>query len=115
MKYRMTRANTHLTLAALSALTLTSTLHAAPQFTEVASQVGIAFQDESIPRTSVYNGTESMGNGVAWLDFDQDGYLDLFVPNARSFAEDPVNGGPSRLYRNTGPDSTGIYLSLANY
>lgn len=115
MKHCKARSCVNFTLAPLFALALSNAASAAPQFDEVAGQIGIGFQAESIPSTSPYRGTESMGNGVAWLDFDKDGYLDLFVPNARSYNEDPVNGGPSRLYRNTGPDAAGIYrFSLVN-
>ena len=47
---------------------------------------------------------ESTGNGVALLDFDGDGDLDLFLANGNTLegAERGAPGAPSRLYRNDG-------------
>jgi len=54
-----------------------------PVFTEVSVQSGIQLQAES----------NSMSGGIAWIDFNNDGNQDLFIPN---------QGGPNRLYRNEG-------------
>jgi hypothetical protein len=48
---------------------------------------------------------ESTGNGAAWLDYDADGDLDLFIANG-STLERQAKGEPgpgNRLYRNDGP------------
>jgi enediyne biosynthesis protein E4 len=48
---------------------------------------------------------ESTGNGAAWLDYDGDGDLDLFIVNG-STLERQAKGEPgpgNRLYRNDGP------------
>jgi hypothetical protein len=52
---------------------------------------------------------ESNGNGAAWLDYDGDGDLDLFLPNGAhvNYVDDGarlevVHDMPSKLYRNDG-------------
>ncbi len=46
--------------------------------------------------------TESLGAGAAWLDYDGDGVLDLYLANG-SAHDRPANGGePNRLYRGNG-------------
>ena len=69
------------------------------RFTNVARRAGL-----SAPL--VYGGAqgfdyivESMGTGVAFLDFDNDGWMDLFVPNGTRFGGAPPNT-TNRLYRN---------------
>jgi hypothetical protein len=42
---------------------------------------------------------ETTGGGVALLDYDDDGWLDVFLVNGARTGEDPL---PSRLYRNRG-------------
>src|SRR4030095_5832281 len=57
-------------------------------FTDVASRAGV---DDSVV---------SRGRGAAWGDYDNDGFLDLFVTNGEDgtqFVE-----GPQILYRNRG-------------
>lgn len=72
-------------LCMLIAFLAVSTLaHAVqPVFTEVSVASGIQFQAETNP----------MAGGIAWIDFNNDGNQDLFVPNA---------SGNNRLYRNEG-------------
>lgn len=42
---------------------------------------------------------ESMGTGVAFIDYDNDGWMDLFVPNGTRFGGAPA-GTTNRLYKN---------------
>jgi hypothetical protein len=51
------------------------------------------FQDVS-PANEPFCGTPIVGRGLAWLDFDGDGAVDLLVTAV---------GGPARLYRNVAP------------
>ena len=45
---------------------------------------------------------ESLGGGVAVVDVDADGWLDLFVPTGGGFEAKRIFGLPSRLLRNLG-------------
>jgi hypothetical protein len=96
-------------LAALAIAALTQVLASDthPQrgrldFVDVASAVGVD--------AVIYCGTkekrhilESGGSGVILFDFDADGWLDLYLPNAFSIDEENrVTRHPHVLYRNTG-------------
>ncbi len=69
------------------------------RFTDVAAQAGLT-------RPVVYGGLESkryiievVGCGVAFLDYDNDGWLDLFVLNGTRLEGAPA-GATNRLYKN---------------
>jgi hypothetical protein len=77
------------------------------RFDEVAKQAGIDFA-HSDGRSAMHYLPEVMGGGVAWLDFDQDGYLDLFFVQGGPFSPDSIRSSKlpsSRLYRNQGDGS----------
>ncbi|MCH7702863.1 MAG: VCBS repeat-containing protein, partial [Planctomycetes bacterium] len=59
-----------------------------PQFTDVAVQAGVAVGNPG-----------PLGVGVGWGDYNNDGYLDLLFSRT----------GDSRLWRNDGPDGSGIW------
>jgi enediyne biosynthesis protein E4 len=79
-------------------------------FTDIASQAGIRFRHQASHTSQKYL-IETMGSGVAWLDYDADGKLDLFFVNGAGLV-DPMPRGKApdktdprywnRLYRNTG-------------
>lgn len=46
--------------------------------------------------------TEHMGAGAAWLDYDGDGNLDLYVVNGSAYDRKPGQGEPNRLFRGDG-------------
>jgi enediyne biosynthesis protein E4 len=74
------------------------------RFKDVAAAVGIDFRHEDGATETQYS-PEVMGSGVAWLDYDRDGFLDVFFVQSGKFPPDPnaTPAGPtSRLYRNRG-------------
>ncbi|MFZ9880679.1 MAG: CRTAC1 family protein [Phycisphaerales bacterium] len=70
------------------------------RFTDVTSTSGIVCTTVSgaTPSRQVL---EVKGGGLALIDYDRDGDLDLFVPNGATLA-DPEQGPGARLYRNDG-------------
>jgi len=78
------------------------------RFTDVTASSGIAFRHESSPTREKYL-IETMGGGVAVLDYDNDGWLDVFFTNGAEL-KDPMPPGAeprktaprfsNRLYRN---------------
>jgi enediyne biosynthesis protein E4 len=79
-------------------------------FSEVAQQAGIRFRHQASHTSQKYM-IEPMAAGVAWLDFDSDGLLDLFFVNGAALDDPmpkgklPVKSDPqywNRLYRNRG-------------
>ena len=58
------------------------------QFTDVTQGVGIAFQHENSATSNKYL-IETMGGGVALLDYDNDGRLDVFFTNGAKI-DDPM-------------------------
>lgn len=83
-----------------------------PVFSDITTSAGIRFHHHA-SRTSQRYLIEPMGAGVAFLDFDGDGWLDLFFVNAAHLADPmpaeahPEKSAPrywNRLYRNTGDE-----------
>jgi len=75
----------------------------APRFVDIAAAAGITFLLHHSP-TSAKHQIETMAGGVAVLDYDRDGLIDLYFTNG---AESPSlrRSGPThwnRLYRNRG-------------
>src|SRR5919106_4258587 len=60
--------------------------HGQPGFADVASDVGLDFRHGAFRWDVSPDPVAAMGSGVCWLDYDGDGWLDLFVVN--SFAQD---------------------------
>ena len=81
-----------------------------PTFSEIAAKAGIRFRHHASRTTQKYL-IETMGAGVAWLDYDGDDRLDLFFVNGAAIKDTmPENGEPdkqpprywNRLYKNIG-------------
>jgi hypothetical protein len=75
-------------------------------FQEVTRQIGIDFV-HTIGDNELDNIVESIGGGAAFLDYDQDGFIDLYVCNGRwidgfSKGEKSKTRTGNRLYRNMG-------------
>lgn len=76
------------------------------RFVNVADEAGVDFQHGAFRWELSGDPVAMMGSGVCWLDYDRDGWLDLFIVN--SYAESEAgkwqaNGGLPRtaLFRNT--------------
>jgi len=70
-------------------------------FVDVAEQAGLSFQHISGSAEKNYI-LETIGSGVAWIDYDRDGWPDLFAVNGGTW-EELVRGVPSTgnaLFRN---------------
>jgi len=80
-------------------------LGAAPRpirFVDVAKSAGITFRHENAASNQKYL-IETMGAGCAWIDYDQNGLLDLYLVNsAATQAFKPAASLRGALYRNNG-------------
>ena len=75
---------------------------ASVRFTDIRKSAGITFVEDSTTTEEKYY-LETMGTGVAWLDYDQDGLMDLyFVQTGATDAYKPAKPLHSALYRNNG-------------
>ena len=74
----------------------------AVHYTDVREKAKITFQQDSTQTEEKYY-LETMGTGVAWLDYDQDGLMDLyFVQSAATDIYKPPHPLRSALYHNNG-------------
>ncbi len=73
-----------------------------PRFQEIASRAGVRFAyfNDAVPGR--YYFPEILGGGAGWLDYDRDGWLDLYVMTGCPLAgPQPANGRyKNRLYHN---------------
>ena len=104
------RAHGYLVFAVRGAPTAAtvSPVRASFTLTDVAATVGLDFRHGAFRYTlpgEFHDETAMMGGGVCWLDYDNDGWLDLYVVNG--YAETDTAGyraegalPKSRLYRN---------------
>lgn len=75
------------------------------RFVDVGAASGITFKHDNAASKEKYL-IETMGSGAAWIDFDGDGYLDLYLVNsAATKAYHPSTPLRSVLYRNNGDGS----------
>ena len=78
---------------------------AAGYFEDVTPGCGIDFAYRNGDEAGLATILESLGGGVALLDYDGDGRLDIFFPGGGHFAgrdKKDVRGHPCKLYRNLG-------------
>jgi enediyne biosynthesis protein E4 len=72
------------------------------RYADVREAAKITFQQDSTQTDEKYY-LETMGTGVAWIDYDQDGLIDLyFVQSAATDIYKPPHPLRSALYRNNG-------------
>ena len=69
------------------------------RFTDVAAHAGLRAPIIYGPPDRMDYILESMGCGVAFLDYDNDGWLDIFLLSG-THREGPVEGATNRLYKN---------------
>jgi enediyne biosynthesis protein E4 len=71
-------------------------------YVDVAAASGITFQHDNAASAEKYL-IETMGSGCGWIDYDQNGLLDLFLVNgAATRLYTPKHHLQSALYRNNG-------------
>jgi hypothetical protein len=92
-------------LASPSALATAKKGFAGVRLTDVASRVGLDFRQGSFRFGVTQDVPAMMGGGICWLDYDGDGWLDLFVVNSYGGGDIgayDANGGLPRtaLFRN---------------
>lgn len=74
-------------------------------FLDVTKQSGVAFTYRNGQEAEQYAILESLGGGVALLDYDADGLLDIFLPGGGYFDgadKKTIKGHPCKLYKNLG-------------
>ena len=74
---------------------------------DVAGKAGLDFRQDDFRFGTTYDVHSMMGGGLCWIDYNNDGKLDLFVVNSYSDGDVPqwnANGGLPRstLYENVG-------------
>src|SRR5262249_33839812 len=80
-------------------------------FREVTAEVGGNFAYRNGEEADPYAIMELVGGGLAALDFDGDGRLDLFVAGGGYYDQKQIKGHPCKLYRNVpGPGGVGFRL-----
>jgi enediyne biosynthesis protein E4 len=72
-----------------------------PDFHDVAQAVGLDFVHVHGARGD-YHYPETFGSGACWLDYDADGWLDLYLVNGGDLTTSPSPAGSNELWRNTG-------------
>ena len=82
-------------------------------FVDIAPKVGLNFQHGAFRWDESADAPAMIGGGLCWLDFDDDGWLDLFVVNGHSLNEREeweARGGlpTTRLFRNSAGTFTDV-------
>jgi ASPIC and UnbV/FG-GAP-like repeat len=103
-RYRIVRSDGSLPFADASGTPVAGSL-AETSFENVAGEVGLDFRQGAFRFGMSSETTAMMGGGLCWLDYDADGWLDLFVVNSYSEADitawEARGGLPrSALFRN---------------
>ncbi len=84
-------------------LLLLSSSDGRPRFVEVGRSAGLDFQHASGSASKDYI-LETIGSGAAWLDYDRDGWMDLYLVNGGDWQELKAGrrSASNALFRNLG-------------
>ncbi len=69
---------------------------------EITDRLGVDFTYRNGVEAGERTILETMGNGVGLVDFDLDGFLDIFLPGGGQFEDKQIRGHPAALLRNLG-------------
>jgi hypothetical protein len=86
---------------ALAVLTACTSEHERAWFHELESGTGLDFRHNAFAEQR-FHFPEIMGSGLGLLDFDQDGWLDVFVVQSGDLMRPDAETSGDRLYRNLG-------------
>ncbi|MCY3775282.1 MAG: VCBS repeat-containing protein, partial [Candidatus Aminicenantes bacterium] len=77
----------------------------APSFRDVSGEAGLSFIHSSGASPEKYL-VETMGSGGGFLDYDGDGWMDVYLVNSGATPSSPsAPPGTNRLFRNNGDGS----------
>jgi hypothetical protein len=106
-RYRISRSRGGVAPASAPPPALASGGPGGISFEDVAADVGLGFRNGAFRFGMSTDTTAMMGGGLCWLDYDSDGWLDLFVVNSHAdidIVPSEAKGGLARtaLYHNIG-------------